>query len=512
MDAFSATVLELYQIRRVRLIHRKAARPASGHSVFSPFLKRIKTMPDGTSDLFIENKTFADLVIGESACLSHTVTQRDIDLFATVTGDVNPAHVDPAFAATDMFHHVIIQGMWGGGLISATLGTKLPGPGTIYLSQDLRFTHPVSIGDTITATVTVREKKPEKGDVVLDCVCKNQLGKAVITGSALVRAPNEKIRVKRVELPEVRVARHDRTLAMIARAADGNPIATAVVFPVDTISLLGAVEAAQAGLVVPVLIGPATRIQQVARDAGMDIAGFKIIDVLDPCAAASHAVTLARSGEVGLLMKGALHTADLMHAVVESGGGLRTARRISHVYLMDVPDYPRPLLVTDAAINIAPDLMDKAAIIQNAIDLAHVIGIKQPRVAILSAVEMVTERMRSTLDAAALCKMADRGQITGGLLDGPLAFDNAINEAAAAEKGIVSQVAGRADILLVPDLEAGNMLAKQLTFMAGAEAAGLVVGARVPVILTSRADSAGTRLASCALGVLVARANAAIVP
>jgi phosphotransacetylase len=209
-------------------------------------------------------------------------------------------------------------------------------------------------------------------------------------------------------------------------------------------------------------------------------------------------------------MKGDLHTEDLMHAVAASHTGLRTTRRISHVYLMDVPDYPRPLLVTDAAINITPTLADKAGIVQNAIDLAHVMGIAQPRVAILAAVEVVNDRMRSTIDAAALCKMADRGQITGGLLDGPLAFDNAVNEAAAAEKGIVSQVAGRADIILAPDLEAGNMLAKQLTFLAGAEAAGVVLGASVPIILTSRADSAHTRLASCALGVLMARAAKAV--
>lgn len=462
-------------------------------------------MPDGATDLFIENRTFDELAIGDTANLSHTVTQRDIDLFATVTGDVNPAHVDPAYAATDMFHHVIIQGMWGAGLISATLGTRLPGPGTIYLGQDLRFTYPVSIGDTITATVTVREKKPAKGNVILDCICTNQQGKAVITGTAFIRAPTEKVRVKRVTLPDVRVGRHDRTLAMIAQAAQGPALATAVVCPVDTISLLAALDAAKAKLIVPILIGPAARIKQVANDAGADISSLKLIDVPNPDEAAACAVALARSGKVRLLMKGDLHTADLMHAVVASNIGLRTARRISHVYLMDVPDYPRPLLVTDAAINITPDLMDKAAIIQNAIDLAHVIGIMQPRVAILAAVETVNGRMQSTLDAAALCKMADRGQITGGLLDGPLAFDNAINEAAAAEKGIVSQVAGRADILLVPDLEAGNMLAKQLTFMAGAEAAGLVLGARVPIILTSRADSAATRLASCALGVLAAR-------
>ncbi len=466
-------------------------------------------MPDGTAEQFIENRTFEELSPGDAASLSHTVTQRDIDLFATVTGDVNPAHVDPVYAATDIFHHVIIQGMWGAGLISAVLGTKLPGPGTIYLGQDLRFTRPVSIGDTITATVTVGEKKPAKGDVVLECVCTNQTGQIVITGNAIVRAPATKIRVKRVTLPDVRVLRHDRMQAMMARAAAGAAIATAVVYPVDAASLLAALDGAKAGLIVPILIGPAARIQAVAHDVGADIGGLRLIDVEDAPDAAARAVALVRSGDAGLLMKGDLHTSDLMHAVVAADTGLRTSRRISHVYLMDVPDYPRPLLVTDAAINIAPDLMDKAGIVRNAIDLAHAIGIPQPRVAILAAVETINDRMQSTLHAAALCKMADRGQITGALLDGPLAFDNAINEAAAAEKGIVSPVAGRADILLVPDLEAGNMLAKQLTFMAGAEAAGLVLGARVPIILTSRADSAGTRRASCALAVMMARAGMA---
>jgi phosphate butyryltransferase len=464
-------------------------------------------MADGTADGFIENRTFDEIAIGETASLTHTVTQRDIDLFATVTGDVNPAHVDPAYAETDMFHHVIIQGMWGAGLISATLGTRLPGPGTIYLGQSLQFRRPVIIGDTITATVTVREKKPEKADVTLDCVCTNQQGEVVISGTAYTRAPTAKIRVRRALLPYVRVDRHDRMRSVLARAAGGAAVATAVVFPVDAASLLPVLDAAAAGLIVPVLIGPAAQIQAVAKAAGADISAFRLIEAPDGPAAAAIAVALARAGEVGLLMKGYLHTDDLMHAVVEPQTGLRTRRRISHVYLMDVPDYPRPLLVTDAAINITPSLMDKACIVQNAIDLAHVLGIPQPRVAILAAVEIVNERMRSTLDAAALCKMADRGQITGGILDGPLAFDNAVNAEAAAEKGIVSPVAGQADILLVPDIEAGNMLAKQLSFLAGAEAAGLVLGASVPIILTSRADSAHTRLASCALGVLMARAG-----
>ena len=464
-------------------------------------------MLDKTVAAFIENRTFDELTVGETASSSHLVTQRDIDLFSTVTGDVNPAHVDPAYAETDMFHHIIIQGMWGAGLISAVLGTKLPGPGTIYLGQNLHFTRPVSIGDTITATLTVKEKKPEKGDVTLDCVCANQRGEAVITGTAYTRAPREKIRRRRVTLPRVEVDRHDAMRAILARAAGGAPVATAVVYPVDPASLLAALDAAKAGLIAPVLIGPAVRIADVAKAAGADISALRLIDAPDARAAAARAVALARAGEVALLMKGDLHTDEMMHPVVVSETGLRTARQISHVYLLDVPDYPRSLLLTDVAINIRPTLAEKVGIVQNAIDLAHVIGIALPRVAILAAVEIVSARMPSTIDAAALCKMAERGQIIGGVLDGPLAFDNAINEAAAGEKHIVSPVAGRADILVVPDLEAGNMLAKQLTFLSGAEAAGVVLGARVPIILTSRADSAPTRLASCALGVLVARAG-----
>jgi phosphotransacetylase/acyl dehydratase len=467
-------------------------------------------MQDGTVDLFIENRTFDQMVVGETASLSHTVTQRDIDLFAIATGDVNPAHVDPIYAETDMFHHIIIHGMWGAGLISAVLGTRLPGPGTIYLGQELRFLHPVSIGDTMTAKVTVREKKPTKGDVTLDCVCTNQRGETVITGTAYTRAPTVKVRRPRVTLPYVCVGRHDGMHSVIDRAANGAAVTTAVVHPVDAASLLAAVDAASAGLIVPVLIGPAARIHAVAKSAGVEISAFRLIDAADGCAAAAQAVVLARKGDVALLMKGDLHTEELMHAVVDSETGLRTARRISHVYLMDVPDYSRLLLITDTAINIAPTLQEKVSIVQNAIDLARMLGIAQPRVAILAAVETVSSKMRSTIDAAALCKMADRGQITGGLLDGPLAFDNAINEAAAKEKGIISPVAGRADILVVPDLEAGNMLAKQLSFLAGAAAAGVVLGARVPIILTSRADSASTRLASCALAVLMARKVAAV--
>ena len=464
-------------------------------------------MPDGTNDLFIENRTFDEMAIGDCASLSHTVTQRDIDMFATVTGDVNPAHVDPEYAETDMFHHIIIHGMWGAGLISAALGTKLPGPGTIYLGQDLHFRRPVDIGDTITAALTVKEKNAEKHDVTLDCVCTNEAGDAVITGTAFVRAPTAKVRRRRVTLPSVRVGRHPETQAILARAQGGPPVPTAIVFPVDGPSLRAALDARAADFIRPVLVGPAARIQSAAQAAGIDVSGLAIVEATDAPQAAAKAVALVRSGDVAMLMKGDLHTDAFMHPVLAAETGLRTGRHISHVYLMDVPEYPRPLLLTDCSVNIRPTLSEKVSIVQNAINFAHVIGIAHPRVAILAAVETVNDRMPSTIDAAALCKMADRGQIIGGLLDGPLAFDNAISEAAAAEKGIVSEVAGRADILVVPDLEAGNMLAKDLTFLSGAEAAAVVLGARVPIILTSRADSTATRIASCALAVLVARAN-----
>ncbi len=464
-------------------------------------------MPRGMTDLFIENRTFDEITIGETASLSHTVSQRDIDLFATVSGDLNPVHVDPAFAETSTFHHIIIHGMWAAGLISAVLGTKLPGPGTIYLGQDLHFRHPVDIGDTITATLTVKEKNAEKKDVTLDCVCTNQAGEVVVTGRAYTRAPTAKVRRARVRLPNVRVGRHPQTQAILARARGGAPVPTAIVYPVDVPSLLAALDAAKAGFIRPVFIGPENRIRALAQAAGAELGDMRIVDAAEGSDAAATAVALARVGEVAMLMKGDLHTETLMHPILLAETGLRTGRHMSHIYLVDVPDYPRPLLLTDIAINIRPTLGEKVSIVQNAIDFAHVIGIPRPRVAILAAVETVNDRMPSTIDAASLCKMADRGQITGGVLDGPLAFDNAVSEAAAKEKRILSEVAGKADILLVPDLEAGNMLAKNLTFLAGAEAAGVVLGARVPIIVTSRADSLTTRLASCALGVLVARSN-----
>jgi phosphotransacetylase/acyl dehydratase len=456
----------------------------------------------------IENRTYDEIEVGETASLSRTVTRQDIELFAVVSGDVNPAHMDPAYAETDMFHKIVAQGILEAGLISAVLGTKLPGPGTIYLSQYLRFLHPVSIGDRITATLQVTEKHPDKGNLVLDCRCTNQDNELVISGTAHVRAPREKVRRPRMELPEVQLSRHEQFRSLLAKAAGHPPMPTAVAYPCDANALGAAVEAAQAGLIIPILVGPKDKIIATAKAAGLDISSYRLVDTPTTTTAAAAAVALAKSGEAALLMKGLLHTDELLHAVLAPDSGLHTGRRLSHVYLMDVPSYPRPLLVTDTAVNIAPDIEQKRDIVQNAIDLAHIMGIETPRVALLSAVETIDPKLRSTLDAAALCKMADRGQITGGLLDGPLAFDNAVSPAAAAEKGIVSRVAGQADILVVPDLEAGNILAKQLTFLAGADAAGVVVGARVPIILTSRADGERTRMASCAVAVLIAHSRA----
>ncbi len=352
--------------------------------------------------------------------------------------------------------------------------------------------------------MTVTSKIEAKHRLVLDCRCVNQDGIEVIRGTATVLAPLEKISRPAMPLPDVRLMDHAWSRAIVARALNANPLTTAVVHPCDEASLRGAMEAATSKLIVPILVGPETRIRAVATTAGIDISGFRIVATAHSHESASRAVALVRSGEAKMLMKGALHTDELLHEVMCADTGLRTGRRLSHVFVLDIPGYSRPLLVTDAAINIAPTLADKVCIVQNAIDLAHALGIKAPKVAILAAVETVNPAMPSTLDAAALCKMADRGQITGGTVDGPLAFDNAVSPAAAQEKGIVSPVAGHADILVVPDIEAGNILVKQMTFMGGADAAGIVLGARVPIVLTSRADNTRTRLASCAVATILA--------
>ena len=294
---------------------------------------------------------------------------------------------------------------------------------------------------------------------------------------------------------------------LLERCRGTEPIPTAVAWPCDETSLTGAIDAAKQGLITPILVGPSAKIAELAKAHGLDLSGIEVVDVGESHAAAVKATQLVREGKAELLMKGSLHSDEILAAVVAKDSGLRGSRRLSHVLLMDVPTYHKVLIVTDAAINIAPTLEDKVDIVQNAIDLAKSFGVERPKVAILAAVETVSSRMPATLDAAALCKMAERGQIKGGLLDGPLAFDNAISRDAAKIKGITSEVAGDPDILLAPDLEAGNMMAKQLSFLANADSAGLVLGARVPVILTSRADSLRSRIASCAVAVLAAHAR-----
>jgi phosphate acetyltransferase/phosphate butyryltransferase len=346
--------------------------------------------------------------------------------------------------------------------------------------------------------------------VTLDCTVTNQDGQQVATGTAEVIAPAEKVSRPRIVLPEVHLReRGGRYRALLHAATDVPRVRTAVVHPVDAVSLLGAVEAAREGLIEPVLVGPEAKIRQAAAQANIDLTPYRIVPTEHSHAAADAAVALARTGDVQAIMKGALHTDELMHAVVAKDTGLRTGRRISHVFAMDVPTYPRPLFITDAAINVYPTLEDKRDIVQNAVDLAHALGLAAPRVAILSALETVSPKIVSTIEAAALCKMAERGQIVGAIVDGPMAFDLAVSAEAAQTKGFVSPVAGQADILVVPDLEAGNMLAKQLEYLAEAQVAGIVLGARVPIILTSRADGPLARLASCALAALLVRKSGA---
>ncbi|HBD9275135.1 TPA: bifunctional enoyl-CoA hydratase/phosphate acetyltransferase [Legionella pneumophila] len=460
---------------------------------------------------FLENVTFDELTLGRQASLVKTLTQDDIDLFAAMSGDVNPAHMDPTFAKSDIFHGIVGHGMWTGSLISALLGTILPGPGTIYLEQDIKFKKPVRIGDNITITLIVRDKRDDKPIVTFDCKGVNQRGEIVVDGLATVLAPTKKIRVARASLPHVEIHNHDRFQEIIQSCQCIAAIHTAVVHPVKANVLEAVADSVKAGLIIPILIGPAIKIKLAANEAGIDISKWKMINTEHSDAAAVKAVELAATGQVDAIMKGSLTTHELLAAIVPSTANLRTKYRISHAYVMDVPSYHKPLIITDAAINIAPNATDKADICQNAINLWRILygEDKKPNVAILAATEFVNPKMQATIDAATLCKMADRGQITNAILDGPLAFDNAINKQAAEEKSIISPVAGDADILLVPEIESGNILAKQLTFLGHADAAGIVLGARVPIILVSRADSIRTRLLSCALAVKIAAARKA---
>lgn len=448
------------------------------------------------------NHTFEQIELGASLVVHHTVTSQEVELMALVSGDADPFAPE---AGSGTRGGPACEGVSAEALVHGILKRQLPGPGTVIVAHQLSYAGRACAGDELVASVTVLQKQaPDR--VVFDCQVL-RADTVLLAGTVTVRAPATSQVVDGREAPNVVLRRHD-VFARLFRECDAMPpVLCAVVHPCDPASLGGALEAASQGLIEPVLVGPEARIRAVAQAERWDLAAHRIVPTEHSHAAADAAVALARSGEVQALMKGSLHTDELMAAVVSSGTGLRTSRRISHVFVMDVPAYPRMLLVTDAAINIAPGIRDKVDIVQNAIDLAQVLGVPQPKVAILAAVETVNPEMPATIDAAMLCKMADRGQITGGLIDGPLAFDNAVSLEAAQTKHIVSDVAGRADVLVVPNLEAGNMVAKQLQYLAGADSAGIVLGARVPIILTSRADSVRTRLASAAVLKLLAHAR-----
>jgi phosphotransacetylase len=453
------------------------------------------------------NVTFDEIELGATASAERALSESEVEALLLVSGDVVPFHVEEDGSDFDPAE-LSVDAVAAEAIISGLLERRLPGPGTRIVSQQLEFNGRLRVSDQVRATVVVREKRPEHRHVLFECRVE-AAGQEVLRGTVVVEAPTRKATYAELERPEFIVRRTDVFARLLRRCEPLPPVTCAVAHPCDGPSLMGVIEAARRELIVPVLVGPLARIRSVAGKLGVDIDRYRLIDTEHSHASAAAAVALARNGEVETLMKGSLHTDEIMSAVVSSQSGLRTERRVSHVFVMDVPAYDRILFVTDAAINIEPTLKEKADIAQNAIDLAHSLGIDAPKVAVLSAVETVNPDLRSTIDAAALCKMADRGQIRGGILDGPLAFDNAISELAARTKSIRSPVAGVADILLVPNIEAGNMLAKQLLYFAGADAAGIVLGARVPVILTSRADNVRMRIGSAAVGKLLVNARRA---
>ena len=443
------------------------------------------------------NHTWDEIAIGDVGELTRVCTADDLVVFVHASGNYNPSHLAPPKDA-------VAPSMWVGSLFSAVLGNVLPGPGTHYRSQTLRFYEHARVGDELTVRLTVTGKQRDGQLVTLDCHLVNQKGELIADGVAEVTAPDRKLMTEDVALPPMMVKRHDKYNQLLAQARAAGPLDTAVVFTTDVVSLTAAIEAAEAGLIHPVLVGPSATIRALTEKHDLQLGDVRIVEAAQEQEAAARAVRLVHEGAVRAVMKGNLHSDELLLEVVKSTGGLRTGRRISHVFVMDVPGLERPLLVTDAVINILPPLETKVDIVKNAIDLALALGVSTPKVGILSAVETVNPQIPSTLDAAALSKMSERGQIKGGVVDGPLAMDNAINVQAARSKGIHSLVAGQADVLVVPNLEAGNMVVKELTFLAGADAAGIVVGALVPVILTSRADSVHSRLASCAVAILYA--------
>ncbi|MCV2370056.1 bifunctional enoyl-CoA hydratase/phosphate acetyltransferase [Roseateles oligotrophus] len=460
--------------------------------------------PDLLRSDWLRNRTYDELTLGQSARLVRTLKHSDIQAFALVSGDVNPAHLDAEYAEGTRFHGVIAHGMWGGALISSVLGNEFPGPGTIYMEQTLRFSRPVHVGDTLTIVLTVLEMFDDSGIVKLGCEANNQKGQAVISGLATVLAPRTRIERPRPALPEMHFFSFDaeaRMNAWLNQLKPDKPLRCAVVQPCSEDALRAALLGAARGLITPWLIGPEARIRALAEQLGLDLHGCHFQPTAHSHAAALQACEMAAAGQLDLLAQGSLSSEELL-AAVRATPALDKGSRLAHVYRFDIPSYAKPLFISDAGINIRPDLDAKAEILRLAIGLAQATGVACPKVALLSAVETITERITSTLDAAALCKMAQRGQIEGAVLDGPLAFDSAVNLEAASLQGLNSPVAGDADILLAPDLESGSLLAKLLEYMAGAASCGVVLGARVPLAMSGRSDSVRTRLGSMGLAVL----------
>lgn len=453
--------------------------------------------------MHIENRTFDELQVGDSRELRRLCTQDDLLVFANVSGNHNPMHLFDADGDGDGVPEAVAPGMFVGSLVSAVLGNVLPGAGTLYRAQSFVFHNRAHAGDELVSRVTVTDKNEKDCTVTLATEVRRLSDDALIlSGVAEVEAPRRKISYSSHDLPGLIVQRHRHFEKLLKKAEPLPALVTAVICPEEPNSLGGALLARAHTLIEPVLVGDAARIAACAAEMGADLTDVEIVDIPDHDMAARRAVALVNEGRAQALMKGHLHTDQLLRATLDKQTGLRAGRRFTHVFVMDVPGLTHPLLVTDAAINISPDLKTKVDIVQNAIDLALSIGIDEPKVGVLSAVETVNPDIPSSIDAALLSKMAERGQITGGLVDGPLAMDNAVDIAAARTKGLTSPVAGRAEVLIVPDIDAGNMLAKQLAFISHAEAAGLVLGARVPIILNSRADDDMARLASCAVAAL----------
>ncbi len=450
----------------------------------------------------MQNTPFEQLQIGMEAGQSRLCRADDLYVFANSSGNLNPLHLPEADGDGDGAPEAVAPGMWVASLISGVLGSKLPGPGTRIHSQTLRFVGLAHAGETLNCKVRLTAKG-ENRIVTFDTWVENAAGNRIVEGVAEVVAPEKAISFDASDVPGLTVQSHVHFDRLLKLAEPLPAISTAVVAPEKADALAGAILAAEHTLIDPILIGHPARIAEAAETAGIDLSPYQIVEARDHRIAAQTAVKMVLEKQAAAVMKGHLHTDILLSEIVKRDGGLRRGgRRLSHVFVMDVPGLEHLLMVTDAAINISPDLKTKADIVQNAIDLAHSLGIAQPKVGVLSAVETVNPAIPSTLDAAVLSKMADRGQITGGLVDGPLAMDNAVDLGAARTKGITSLVAGRANVLVAPNMEAGNMLAKELTFLAHAEAGGIVMGAKCPIILTSRSDDDHARLASCAIAAL----------